>query len=317
MSRVHKNWCFTLFATDIHVCAALLKVHWESQHVCNYAIAGVETCPDTMRLHLQGYMQFDKRVGIATVLASFCTPEWSYRPHLEPQRAAHAKQAIVYCQKDGNVVLELGEANLDNPGKRNDLKRVREAIVEGKSLNDLFRDEPELYGSLVRYWKGVQRSIPAIQKRQARGEVSAEWHFGPTGSGKSYWAYAQAAEGEQAYTKDNSMWWDGYDGEELIIWDDIRGGYSAQFVDMLRLLDGRFDRGQVKGGYARITASRVIFTSPISIYEWGSKYAGSEDIRQLRRRVDKIVQYTGYKTWSVIKPAPAPAQVGHAAGYNP
>lgn len=316
MSRVHKNWCWTLFADDVHVAAALLKAHWASMYVCDYAIAGVETCPVTHRLHLQGYMQFNKRVGVTTAKAAFCTPEWSYAPHLEAQLAEKSKAAIVYCQKDGEVVLEHGEPNLDTPGKRNDLKRVREAIVEGKSLNDLFRDEPDLYGSLVRYYKGIARSLDPLQKRRTRGPVSAEWHFGPTGCGKSYYAYAQAAEGEECYTKDNTKWWDGYDGEDVIVWDDIRGGYPAQFVDMLRLLDGRFDRGQNKGGYTRITATKVIFTSPISIFMWGSKYAGSEDIRQLRRRVGRIVEWTSYQTNTVIKPAPEGA-LGHAAGYNP
>lgn len=319
MARVHKNWCFTLFSDDLEVACALLMVKWAEEPLLTYAIAGKEKCPDTSRLHAQGYIQCNKRVSLNTMLNLFLAPEWQFHPHLEPQRASDNKQAITYCKKDGDIIIEMGEPNFDKAGTRNDLKRVREAIVAGKSLNDLFREEPDLYGTLVRNGRGIERSCEPLCKRPYRGPVEAEWHFGPTGFGKSFWAYAQAAEGEEAYTKDNSKWWDGYDGEKVIVWDDIRGGkeYPAQFVDMLRLLDGRFTRGQNKGGFTRISPEKVIFTSPINIYEWGGKYFGSEEIRQLRRRVGRIIQWTGYKQYTVIKPCPAVAVVGHAASYNP
>lgn len=317
MARVHKFFCFTLFANDLDTASALLAVHWSLNPLVSYALAGLETCPDTDRLHLQGYLQLTKRVSLAKALGVFRTPAWRYKPHMEFQLASDNKKAIDYCRKDGDIKIELGEANLDSPGKRNDLKRVRELVTEGQSVNQMFRGSPELFGTLVRYCSGIDRSIPALQKRPCGGAPHSEWHFGPTGSGKSFWAYGQAPEGEDCYTKDNTKWWDGYDGEEVIVWDDIRGGYGAQFVDILRLLDGRFVRGQVKKGYVAIRPKKIIFTSPISVFEWGSKYAGGEDIRQLRRRLDRIVQYIERDNIVVLKPVPAVAVPGHAPSYNP
>ncbi len=314
-TRVFSNFCFTLFALDIDVAAALLGPYLEANPCVRYAIAGKETCPVTDRLHLQGYLQFMKRVSLNTAKRAFHAPEWSYKPHMEIQMAEDSKKAIDYCRKDGDIAFEVGTPNLDKPGKRNDLKRVREAIVEGESYNELFRNHPDWFGTLIRYPQGLSKGIHALQKRPCTGPLEAEWHFGPTGSGKSYWAYNEAPEGEEAYTKSGDKWWDGYDAESLVIFDDIRGGNN--FVNLLRLLDGRLKLGQIKGSHTSLKVTRVIFTCPYSIYQWAGRYAGDENIEQLRRRVGRIVQWTGYKQFTVIKPIPAGVQAGHAPSYNP
>lgn len=302
MAVVHKNWCFTLFSADCQVAARALAKNWQNSLDVNYAIAGLETCPDTGRKHLQGYLQLSKKRAMRTVTLLFTNVDISYKPHIEAQRAQDVKDAIQYCRKDGDVLVEVGEPNLGKQRARNDLKRVREAIVEGKSLNDLYRDEPESYGTLVRYFKGIQRSIYPLQKKSRQAiPVESEWHYGLTGAGKSFFAFSQETDECPAYIKDNTKWWNEYDGEELVIWDDIRPYPNIDLSVILRLLDGRLRLAESKGGYVRVLARRVIFTCPWSIYEFGSKLP-NEDILQLRRRVTKIVRYVRRDLVTVEKP---------------
>jgi len=55
-------------------------------------------------------------------------------------------------------------------------------------------------------------NVPAID------ELSSEWHYGPSGTGKSR-AVREAY--PEAYIKDADKWWDGYRGQSVVILEDI------------------------------------------------------------------------------------------------
>lgn len=55
-------------------------------------------------------------------------------------------------------------------------------------------------------------------KPQANNELLHEWHHGPTGTGKTRGVRARFPD---AYLKSNTKWWDGYNGESVVILDEM------------------------------------------------------------------------------------------------
>lgn len=55
-------------------------------------------------------------------------------------------------------------------------------------------------------------------KLEAQSELTHEWHWGSTGTGKTRGVRERFPE---AYLKSNTKWWDGYNGEDVVILDEM------------------------------------------------------------------------------------------------
>ena len=112
-----------------------------------------------------------------------------------------------------------------------------------------------------------------------------EWWYGKTGTGKSWKA---ERENPGAYIKDpQERWWDGYDGEEVVIIDDFDKYQVKQGGDMKRWMDHRPFRAPIKGGYLTIRPRKIIVTSnyhPDQIWE-------DEETRDPIKRRVRIVRF--------------------------
>lgn len=49
-------------------------------------------------------------------------------------------------------------------------------------------------------------------------KLESEWHYGPTGTGKSY---SVRTKHPDAFIKSNDVWWDGYQGEDTVIIEEM------------------------------------------------------------------------------------------------
>jgi len=87
--------------------------------------------------------------------------------------------------------------------------------------------------------------------------------MGSTGGGKTRKAHELAkADGGDVYIKsDSTKWFDGYDGHEIAILDDIREGWMP-YNDLLTLLDPYPKRVEVKGGWRQWKPRLIILTCP-------------------------------------------------------
>lgn len=59
--------------------------------------------------------------------------------------------------------------------------------------------------------------------------------------------------------KDGALWFEGYEGEEVVLFDDYRG--ETGFSEMLRLTHEHRSKVNVKGGSATVNPACVVFTS--------------------------------------------------------
>lgn len=118
------------------------------------------------------------------------------------------------------------------------------------------------------------KSVEYAVKRVA----AAKWDLSTIPGGRPHgWVYGESGCGKSrsvrelhpdAYIKDpRTPWWDGYDGEEVVIIDDYDPYQIKQSGDMKRWLDLYKFQAQVKGGYLMIRPRKVIVTSQYTIRE--------------------------------------------------
>lgn len=196
------NLCFTMFPPQ--------DVKWNANEMV-YLVYQEEKCPDTGRLHIQGFVQLKNRTTykrVKEILGAEC--------HLEPMRGT-AQQAADYCKKadskvPGGRAFEGGELRVQ--GKRMDLDAAVASIKGGSSKWDLIDEGqievvaryPSFVESLTRHESELKakaklkRKLEASQLRQWQFDMDVElkkepndrkvlWVWEPTGNvGKSWFA---------------------------------------------------------------------------------------------------------------------------------
>ena len=219
-----RRWTFTNFQMDWDF--DKLEDRIESGEL-KYCVFQKEKCPDTGKKHFQGYAVFGnaiRRKGAQKVLGIG-------KSHMEIAKGTN-KQNFKYCTKEetrvGKHYYEFGDFSDIGQGKRSDLKKATEAVIEG-GIDMLVETHPEMF---VKFHKGFQ----ALEDRLAKHrEKPAKIYFiyGKAGAGKTELATKICGD---YYIKDpTSKWWDGWDGENVII-DDMRDWIVSKDYT-LRLLD--------------------------------------------------------------------------------
>lgn len=237
------------------------------EYKCTYLVYGREV-GESGTPHLQGYWEFGSSRRFSTLKKAFP------RMHFEKRRGT-GKQAADYCKKDGNI-FEKGE--MQKQGNRTDIQWIRQHIRE-KGMRGLMQHDANYQQIRIAEKYLTYDEHP----RNEKPEVT--WIWGPTGTGKSYNAFAMA--GNDAYWKnDGSKWWDGYDAHETVVIDDFRPSWWP-ITEMLALLDRYPKRVEYKGGSRQFRAKKIIVTSALEPSEC-YKNTG-ESVDQLLRRIDKTI----------------------------
>lgn len=189
-----------------------------------------------------------------------------------------------YCRKE--------ESRLDGPWevgkyveKTNNAKvwaKIRDEVKQGLNLKDLCEKFP---AQVFMYHKGISTVATLYQaKRDAKTKVEV-W-VGPPGSGKSRGARDRHP---SAYWKQpDSIWFDGYAGEDCVVFDDFYG--SLPWSTLLQVMDRYPMMVQQKGTTANFAPKTAIFTSNKLPYIWYKNLfnTGKVDPRALFRRIDEL-----------------------------
>lgn len=93
--------------------------------------------------------------------------------------------------------------------------------------------------------------------------LANEWHYGVTGAGKSH---AVRTKYPAAFIKSNNMWWDGYQGEPVVIIEDL--GPKIIAPDKMKLWADKYPfKAEVKGAHMYIRPEKIVVTSNYRIGE--------------------------------------------------
>jgi len=180
--------------------------------------------------------------------------------HLERRRGTQ-QQAISYCQKvDTRVEGPWVWGEPKEQGKRSDLLDMKRQIdEEAAPLTQLWDNN---FGSMIRYHRSF-KEYKRIKTPKRDWTPTILVIIGPSGIGKSQLARQLFP---NAYWKPNSKWWDDYDNQTDVIWDEFKGQYP--FQDLLRVLDSTPLSVETKGASVSYVAECICFTSNFHPSEW-------------------------------------------------
>lgn len=243
--------------------------------------------------HLQGFICMTKKCGLKKIKAL------NNRMHIEVMRGK-IKDSEKYCSKQASLSI-IGDMPTEKAPKSKVQEQMWDEVKSGSITEaELLQKYGGHYG---RYYKAVGHCLRLAKKPKTYQRIerpaNAIW-FGPAGSGKTWAAEEFAIQAEHSMWKMpvsqlKSNWYDGYNGEDIILYDDFRGS-CIQPQEFLNLLDG-MKQFPIKGGFVENKSKYLFFTSPDHpINWWPNWYAKDENNwAQVKRRLDKIYQMDTHK----------------------
>lgn len=218
-----RDWCFTAWKNPTY------------NKEMRYLVCGREICPTTKKLHYQGFVIYRKQHRLKKAKELL---ESGIETHMEVRRGTR-EQAREYCTKDGEYE-EHGQFEA----------YTKEQLFK-QPIPYLRENYPEFY---CRYYKGLER---LQEKGDKWRDVTVTFTWGGSGTGKT----REVMEMDDVFKIDPPYkWWDGYEGESILLIDDYREG-SIERGMLLNLLDGYRMRLETKGSHTWAKWSKVYITS--------------------------------------------------------
>lgn len=210
--------------------------------------------------------------------------------HCNIQSVKSPKDAIQYVKKNGHFIT-YGIC----PWKVPLTMAEKNELLQSKTLHELVES------GMVSIFKVPQlkKAISILQYELGnveREKAKVSWYYGSTGTGKTRRAVEEAQEefeGGYWISHQDSNWFDGYEGQECVILDDIRAN-TWPMPTMLRLLDRYKIQVPIKGGFQWWRPRRIIITAPgrpEDIYKNYTTGQPFDNIDQLIRRVDEFIDF--------------------------
>lgn len=125
---------------------------------------------------------------------------------------------------------------------------------------------------------------------ELRPDLKVHLYYGVPGSGKTLKAFV---ENDDMYRKmPGTLWFDGYDGQKVLLLDDFCGAASKMRLDyFLSLIDKFPFMVEVKGATTWLQATKIIVTSNIHPHHWWEWLNREVMYDALKRRFDKVFYF--------------------------
>ncbi len=287
-----RNWCFTENATEDSKLLQAEQVGLEAFTSGVRYLVFQRECASTGQLHYQGYLELS-----AAQRLSWLKTNVSSTAHFEKRMGSQA-EAIAYCKKDDTRIVgpNSGPWVFGTPsrgqGSRTDIIEFRDAILSGSRRSMLIDSFPLQMARFPRFTLEVRRTIrPPITQ-----DFKVILYYGETGVGKTRWVEEHWRNKEGGFWRlpivSSALWFDGYDGEERVLFDDFAGAASkVSLVNLLQILDRYPIQVPVKGSFVWWHPKRIAITTnshPNSWYKWTGRMPS---YFALRRRFTKIYQF--------------------------
>lgn len=249
-----KFWCFTINNYNGFSDLDTVK-NWA------YLVAGKEV-GENGTPHLQCFVAYKVRTKFSTVKIQLPTA------HIE-RMFTTPPLASEYCKKDMDF-MEFGtlpDFNGATSGykggeaKAANYRKVIEVVING-DLDDVIEIDPVCYIQHYQGLKRIKQDHPT--KPKALDDVCGEWLHGDPGVGKSHKA-REEHDINEIYDKCANKWWDGYQGEEIVLIDDFDLVHHVLGHHLKRWADKYPFPAEQKGTTISIRPKKIIITSNYTI----------------------------------------------------
>lgn len=216
--------------------------------------------------HWQGVIQCKAPVSLKKLKKEYPLP------HLEPIKQVDA--SLDYVEKADTHVAgpwTVGKIDVKGSGTRNDLLEVKAKLDAGASETSI---ADQHFGTWLTHHKAFNY-YRLLKQPQRDWLTECHVYWGPTRSGKSRKAHELAP---TAYRKPDGDWWDGYSGQEDVVFDDFYGSIAAR--EFLKVVDRYPHSVPIKGGMVPFLAKRVFITSNCPPEEWYASGKVPEEVRK-------------------------------------
>lgn len=235
-----------------------------------YVIWGKEIAPNTGTPHLQGFVQFPNQKSVGACIKLFPGN------HITPVTVDNG--CAKYSTKDGDyeehgvrpmTPKEKGAREIERWERTRNLAKA--GTIEEVDADIYLR----MYRTLKEIAKDHMPDVDSIP------ELENEWIYGVSGSGKTRGVLERYPE---AYLKTCNKWWDGYQGEETVLIDDIDETHKCLVHHLKIWGDHKPFLAETKGGMKKIRPKRIICTSNVPL----SEMAEHPHLEALKRRYKEV-----------------------------
>lgn len=310
------DWTFTWFSVDGHKVWTVLDALYETGDF-HYIVAQHEVGGETGRSHWQGFLQRKKKATLWR-MKKYITQ----RVRWEPRRGTVA-EAANYCMKEDETTrmwcdlndcgddsctlhdvtdIEWGEPFMTKTAWEK--ANMWDRLLEGDQVKELALTFPQTY---CRNINGVKEIADWVAEQETiKVKPWVKVYMGPSGTGKS-WAMEKDAKklAEEkkwrVYRMADDAWFDSYDGQEIVTWDDFKPGRDKlSYGTILRLL-GEAECFMPRRNRRPVhwTPKVVYISSSVKPLEWFKELGDNTEI--LRRLDETQLFRTVYRKVKDIK----------------
>lgn len=225
--------------------------------------------------HWQLLVALKKKTTATGVKKLFCN-----EAHVELSRSAAAKQ---YVHKEETAVagtrFQLGDYALKRNDK-DDWNKLRD-LAKTDGVKTILEEYPELGVRYYNTWKNIGKDF--MQKPPNLEDVCGIWIWGPPGVGKTRKAEQDYP---NAFPKNANKWWDGYQGEDNVILDDLDHAHKCLGTYLKHWADYKHFIAETKGFSCAIRPKQFIVTSNYTIEDI---FAGDTPLVAALKRRFKVI----------------------------
>ena len=196
-------------------------------------------------------------------------------PNIHWERCQSRTGARDYCLAKGNNFFEDGQLTVDTSNEADWSGFVN--ACKTQEPNELI-DGP--FSKLYAQYRGFAGEVHNrfVNLKIIDGELINEWYYGEPGTGKTKKAWN---ENPKLYIKPLNKWWDGYNGEDVVLLDDWDPKHDVLVSHLKQWADRYPFRAEMKGSSIMARPKKIIVTSNYSIDEC---FQNPQDVDAIKRR---------------------------------